>query len=145
MIEVYFDGLCEPNPDGVATYGYAISKDGKEIKQGHGVIGKGRGMTNNVAEYSALQKALEYLTANKIRDEEIEVKGDSNLAVQQVKGNWKIKSGTSKKFVPLILELRKKLEAMNNKISFSQIPREKNQKADELSRIAYNEYVKSKR
>ena len=39
MIEVYFDGLCEPNPGGVATYGFVIKRDGKKVHEGHGLAG----------------------------------------------------------------------------------------------------------
>ena len=35
MIEIYFDGACEPiNPRGTASYGYLIKKDGEIIKEG---------------------------------------------------------------------------------------------------------------
>ena len=29
---IYFDGLCEPNPGGIATYGYVISRGGKTLE-----------------------------------------------------------------------------------------------------------------
>lgn len=61
MIIIYFDGLCEPrNPGGIATYGYVVYKDEKVIKKGCRAIGEGQGMTNNVAEYSGLKRALEW-------------------------------------------------------------------------------------
>jgi ribonuclease HI len=60
MITIFFDGLCRPkNPGGVATFGYVIYKDGEKVKRGCGVVGSGAGMTNNVAEYSALKRAAE--------------------------------------------------------------------------------------
>ena len=77
MITIYFDGLCRPkNPGGVATYGYLIYRDGEKIKRGYGVVGSGPGMTNNVAEYSALKQAAEWVSQN-IPDNEIVIKGDS--------------------------------------------------------------------
>ena len=77
MITIYFDGLCRPkNPGGVATYGYVIYKDGEKVKSGFGVIGSGAGMTNNVAEYSALKRAAEWVSQNGV-DDEIVIKGDS--------------------------------------------------------------------
>ena len=52
------------NPGGVATYGYLIYRDGEKIQRGYGVIGSGAGMTNNVAEYSALKQAAEWVSQN---------------------------------------------------------------------------------
>jgi len=132
MITIYFDGLCRPrNPGGVATYGYVIYKDGKNVRSGYGVVGSGTGMTNNVAEYSALKHGLEWVSGN-CSDDEIVIKGDSQLVIHQLKGTWQIKSKTSKKYVPEILKL---LEG--RKTSFIWIPREHNAEADELSNVAY--------
>jgi ribonuclease HI len=134
MITIYFDGLCRPkNPGGVATYGYVIYQDGKKVKSGCGVVGSGAGMTNNVAEYSALKHAVEWVSRNGMKDE-IVIKGDSQLVIHQMNGTWQIKSATSKKFVP---EIHRMLEG--RKTSFVWIPREQNAEADLLSNIAYNQ------
>jgi len=134
MISIYFDGLCRPrNPGGVATYGYVIYQDGKKVKSESGVIGSGAGMTNNVAEYSALKRAVEWVSRNSV-DDEIIIKGDSQLVIYQMNGTWQIKSETSKKFIP---EIRKLLEG--RKTRFIWIPREQNTEADLLSNIAYNQ------
>jgi len=133
MISIYFDGLCRPrNPGGVATYGYVIYRDGKKVKRGSGVIGSGVGMTNNVAEYSALKYAAEWVSRNSV-DDEIVIKGDSQLVIHQMNGTWQIRSETSKKFVP---EIRRLLEG--RKTRFIWIPREQNTEADLLSNIAYS-------
>jgi len=133
MISIYFDGLCRPrNPGGVATYGYVIYRDGKKVKRGSGVIGSGVGMTNNVAEYSALKYAAEWVSLNSV-DDEIVIKGDSQLVIHQMNGTWQIRSETSKKFVP---EIRRLLEG--RKTRFIWIPREQNTEADLLSNIAYS-------
>ncbi len=137
MITIYFDGLCEPiNPRGVAAYGYVIYQSEKAIKRGARVIGEGKGMTNNVAEYSALKRAIEWLKGQGIEDE-ILIKGDSMLVINQMKGDWQIKSQTSRRFIPKIRELLK-----GKKTKFIWIPREKNREADMLSRVAYKRYLK---
>jgi ribonuclease HI len=134
MITLFFDGLCRPkNPGGVATYGFVIYQDGKEVKSGSGVIGSGTGMTNNVAEYSALKHAAEWVCRHGGEDE-IVIKGDSQLVIHQMNGTWQVKSGTSKKFVP---EIRRLLEG--RKTQFIWIPREQNAEADLLSNLAYNQ------
>lgn len=137
MITIYFDGLCQPiNPGGVATYGFVIYQNSKLLKEGYGVIGEGQGMTNNVAEYSALKKALEWIKSQGIEDK-MTIKGDSQLVINQLQGKWKVKSQTSKKFVPLIKELLKDRE-----VELIWIPREENTQADRLCNIAYEEYRK---
>ena len=134
MITIYFDGLCRPkNPGGVATYGYVIYKDGEKVKSGCGVVGVGAGMTNNVAEYSALKHAMEWVSRNGMKDE-IEIKGDSRLVIHQMNGTWHIKSATSKKFVP---EIRRLMEG--RKTRFVWIPRKQNAEADLLSNAAYSQ------
>ncbi len=50
-------------------------------------------MTNNYAEYFCLIKALEQLEPH--RDEEITVFSDSKLLVNQMKGKWKFRAGTT--------------------------------------------------
>lgn len=86
MLTVFFDGLCEPrNPGGVGAFGFVIYRDGNPIKEGHGVIGKGRGITNNVAEYSGLKAAVEWLNEQSI-DDKMTVRGDSMLVINQMAG-----------------------------------------------------------
>jgi ribonuclease HI len=134
MITIYFDGLCRPrNPGGVATYGYVIYQDGKKVNSGCGVVGSGAEMTNNVAEYSALKHAVEWVCRNGLKDEII-IKGDSQLVIHQMTGTWQVKSETSQKFVP---EIRRLLEG--RKTRFVWIPREQNAEADLLSNIAYSQ------
>ncbi len=145
MAEIFFDGLCEPNPNGIATYGYVVVRNRKQIHENNGVIRDGKGMTNNVAEYSALLKAIEWVNSaeNIPIDEDIVVKGDSRLVIKQMSGSWKIKSATSKKYVPMIMGF---LKQRKGKIRFQWIPREENAEADRLSRIAYRNYtVRSKK
>lgn len=134
MITIYFDGLCRPrNPGGVATYGYVIYRDTEKIKTGYGVVGSGAEMTNNVAEYSALKHAAEWVCRNTTTDE-IVIKGDSQLVIHQMNGTWQVKSETSRKFVPDIKRILK-----GRKARFVWIPRKKNAEADLLSNSAYYE------
>jgi ribonuclease HI len=133
MITIYFDGLCRPgNPGGTATYGYVIYQDTEKVNSGCGVVGSGTGMTNNVAEYSALKHAAEWVSRNDIADE-IVIKGDSQLVIHQMTGTWQVRSETSKKFVP---EIRRLLEG--RKTRFVWIPRKQNAEADLLSNVAYS-------
>ena len=137
MIEAYFDGLCDPNPGGVATYGFVIRKDGKKIHEGHGLAGKPKSpqATNNVAEYTGLIKALEWLLDQKSSGP-IVVRGDSDLIIKQVKGEYKVKS-------PLLAPLHGQAVDLVEQLPGTRlewIPRERNADADRLTNLAYAEY-----
>ena len=82
MIEVWIDGACEPkNPGGTACTGYLIKKDGKTLAKCYGVVGKGEDMTNNVAEYHALIRAMKRIWRDALQNEKIIVRSDSKLVV----------------------------------------------------------------
>ena len=133
MIEVWIDGLCEPvNPGGIACTGYLIKKDGKVLAKTSEVIGRGKGMTNNVAEYTALIRAVEKIVQLGLARQEILVRSDSRLIVNQMNGNWEVKA-------PLILPLYKKAKMTTTtmNIKFNWVPREQNTEADALCRTAY--------
>jgi len=140
MITVYFDGLCYPkNPGGVAAYGYAVYRDGEQIWRGFGGVGEGRGMTNNVAEYEGLMAAAQWLVDEGVEDK-ILIKGDSELVIKQMKGEYRVSSATSKKYVP---EIKRLLQGKD--VSLSWVPREENEEADKLSRMGYESYLRHKK
>jgi ribonuclease HI len=60
LIEVWVDGLFEPvNHGGAGCFAYIIRKGGTKIDSDWGFIGTGPKVTNNVADYIALIRALE--------------------------------------------------------------------------------------
>ena len=138
---VYFDGLCEPkNPGGVATYGLVIQRDKKTIFEDCGLAEAepwSDDASNNVAEYSAIVRAFQWLDENKQRDTHIVIRGDSKLIVGQLRGEYKVKSLR-------IVELHhkaKKLLSMFSNLQIEWVERSLNQEADRLSRIAYKKYL----
>ena len=137
MIEVWTDGLCEPiNPGGTGCAGYVIKKNGKVVEQGSESLGASKDMTNNVAEYSALIRALQAIKKLGFDKEKILLRSDSKLLVSQMKGKWKVRGA---RIVPLqskASELAKRLD-----IVFQWIPREENEEADSLCRVAYESIV----
>lgn len=135
VVEIFFDGLCEPvNPGGIACYGFIIKQNGIVLHTESGVIGNGKRMTNNVAEYTGLKKAAEWLVENHIEGNII-IKGDSQLVINQMNGSWSINSSTSRFFVPVIKSI-----LSGRQIRFQWIPREENKEADILSEEAFNLY-----
>ena len=136
--EIFFDGLCEPQPHGIGTYGYVVYSNGRKVREGCAFIGKGHGMTNNVAEYTALVEALRWARAHGFLKGEVVAKGDSQLVIRQLQGSYKVRSETSRKFFPVIRELTKGV-----KIRYEWVGRESNVEADFLSKKAHSDYLGS--
>ena len=142
LIDVFFDGLCQPvNPGGIACYAFLIKRNGKIEHSEYGLVAEpfSKDSTNNVAEYTALIKALERLSLDRVNDS-IRIASDSKLVVSQLNGHFKVKS---RRIIPLYKR------ALSLKNSFSDIeirwvPREENREADALTNRAYKEALKSR-
>jgi len=145
MIEVYFDGSCEPNPKGIACYAFVVYRDGKKIYQESGLACEPFSVyaTNNVAEYMGLIKALEWLIASldqrEVERENIIIKGDSELIIKQMLGLYLARSARLR---PLHLKASKLARRFKN-IAFVWVPREKNRIADLLTQGAYVKYIET--
>ena len=137
MIEVYFDGLCQPiNPGGISCYAFVVKSDGGTIYSDYGIAVEpfSKDSTNNVAEYTALVKALEWLLENNLSSTKVEIKSDSQLVVNQLTGDYKVKSKRIMSLYKQVLLLKSKFED----IQIKWVPREKNREADSLTNKAYN-------
>ncbi len=110
--------------------------DGKTIYSEYGVAGEpfSEDSTNNVAEYTALAKALQWLLANNFSSHKVEIKSDSQLVVNQLAGDYKVKARR-------IISLYKEVLYLKNRfqdIQIKWISRDKNREADKLTNKAYN-------
>lgn len=129
------DGASRGNP-GNASYGYLI----KDAKSGAILHEEGKTIgitTNNIAEYTAVLKSLEYIK-NRYSDKvphEIEVISDSQLIAQQLAGNWKIKNAGLKK----IFDQIKMMEFDLGQVSYRNVPRAQNFIADRLANKALDD------
>jgi ribonuclease HI len=132
-IEVFTDGGSRGNPGQSAVGVYIADENGKELVS----IGKKIGIaTNNVAEYSAIVEALEWLVKNKKKfDDTVQINFflDSELAYSQLCGLYKVKNSAIRE---LIFIIRQKEAELDKPIAYSHIPREKNKKADLLVNLA---------
>ena len=140
MIEIWIDGLCQPvNPGGTACYGYVIKRNRKVVDKNCGVVGIGKDMTNNVAEYMALICALREVKRQGLQNELIIIKSDSTLLVNQMNRKWKAKA-------PLLLPLYRLANDLAALLDYriEWVPREENQEADRLTRIAYESWQKQR-
>lgn len=133
MMQIYCDGLCEPNPDGIATWGFcALDDAGQEVHAAYGCLGQGDGMTNNLAEYEAVLQALMWAYRGQVAIPTLYT--DSKLVVEQVLGRWPIRADTLR---PLAARVQNGMKACHASLLW--ISRDQNARADELSRIAYRQ------
>ncbi|MDI9643872.1 MAG: ribonuclease HI [Candidatus Verstraetearchaeota archaeon] len=139
-VTLFFDGLCMPkNPGGVATFGYVVYSDDQKLHEGYGFVGAGMfgdDVSNNVAEYHALIRGLERLLSEGY-DGAIEVKGDSQLVISQLKGEYAVRA---RRLIPLHKKALALLGCFRN-VELHWIPREENSEADRLSRNAFEEFL----
>ena len=119
----YTDGGSRGNP-GPAAAGFVLSDTaGAPLESKGFFIGKA---TNNVAEYTAIVKAIE--AALQIGAEELTVFSDSELLVRQINGEYKVKSANIKPLYEQAVDLLSQFS--NWKVRH--IAREQNSQADGL-------------
>ena len=92
QIQVFFDGLCQPcNPGGTACFAFIVkNEEGNTIHSEYGLAA--RKSTNNVAEYTAIIKALEWLSRHNFENQNIIIRGDSLLVINQIEGNFEVRA-----------------------------------------------------
>lgn len=132
-ITVHTDGGSLNNP-GQAAIGFHIDEGSRRIHEHSEAIGIA---SNNVAEYTALIRALTYLrdniTAKKIDIDTILVIADSELMIKQVTGLYKVKN-------PDIRTLFNQIKVLEMEIglpiSYKHVLRAENAQADALVKKA---------
>jgi ribonuclease HI len=129
-VHAYFDGASRGNP-GPASVGWVlVSGDGGIVAENGETIGRA---TNNQAEYEALLAVLE--AAADFGFDEIEVRGDSQLVEKQVKGAWDTNDPELREKRVRVRELLERFEDW----SITHVPREVNDRADELANEALDD------
>jgi probable phosphoglycerate mutase len=122
------DGGARGNP-GPAGYGAVVvdPDSGKVIAERLGALGH---TTNNVAEYRGLIAGLG--AAAELGADDVEVRMDSKLVVEQMSGRWQIKHPGLR---PLAAEAATLVRAFRS-VTFNWVPRERNKRADTLANAA---------
>lgn len=121
---VNVDGGARGNP-GPAAIGAVVQRPGGEVLEARGErIGRA---TNNVAEYKALLLGIE--RARELGASELELVGDSELIVRQVKGEYKVKDATLRE---LHGDVKRALRPFGDRWSIRHVRREHNAEADRL-------------
>jgi len=120
---VNVDGGARGNPGPAAIGAVVQSGEGEVLEERAKRIGVA---TNNVAEYRALLLGIERALA--LGASELELIGDSELIVRQVKGEYKVKDANLRK---LHAEVRRALREFED-WSIRHVRREQNAEADRL-------------
>src|ERR687884_473171 len=119
---IHIDGASRGNP-GDAAYAVVVTVPGQSPIEEAGLLGT---ETNNVAEYTALIKALE--KAKHLGLRKLLIHSDSELIVKQVRGEYKIKNEDLKWLADEAKTLMKDFAS----VTLTHVPREQNKRADEL-------------
>ncbi|WP_435117296.1 ribonuclease HI [Halolamina sp. C58] len=126
---VYFDGASRGNP-GPAAVGWAIVSSDGVVAEGGEEIGR---RTNNQAEYEALLRALR--AARDLGLDEIDVRGDSQLVVKQLRGEWNTNDPELRELRVTARELLREFDRWD----VEHVPREINERADDLANEALDD------
>lgn len=133
---LYADGAARGNPGPAGSGAALVAPDGTVIAEMTRFLGHA---TNNVAEYTALIIGLEEATRQGIGH--LDIRMDSLLVVQQMKGLWRIKHPGLK---PLALQAGALLAGFPSR-TIEHIPREQNGIADALANRAIDQTMDDRR
>lgn len=135
-LSVFCDGGSRGNP-GEAAYGFVVygPNNNKLYEEGK-ILGI---QTNNYAEYTAVIASMKWLLKNtQIKSQIIHYFLDSKLAVEQLSGNWKVKSESIRELFLCVKSYERKLDT---KILYSHVPREQNKEADRMVNLALDNKI----
>jgi ribonuclease HI len=130
VFTINIDGGARGNP-GPAAYAFVIVRDGQPPVEAAGCLGEA---TNNVAEYTALIKALE--RAIELGGKRLVIRSDSELLVKQMNGQYRVKNPQLR----VLHEQANRLTDQFASVTIRHVPREENTHADRL----YNEALDAK-
>lgn len=123
---VHIDGAARGNP-GPAAFAFIIAPPGQPAVEERGTLGQA---TNNIAEYTALLKALE--KAAEMSLDRLHIHSDSELLVKQMNGEYRVKNLDLKTLYDNAQDLLNKFKS----VRLTHVRREQNKRADELCNIA---------
>jgi ribonuclease HI len=132
-VTIHTDGASRGNP-GPAAVAFVVSVDDVVIAECSATIGSA---TNNVAEYTALIRGLEF--AHGLGARAVQVLSDSELMVRQMRGEYRVKHPD---LVPLF-ETAKEWAAKFASVQIDHVRREDNAEADRLCNEALDGRAKT--
>lgn len=136
MIHIHTDGGSRSNP-GPAGIGVRATRDAAILFDVSEFLGVA---TNNVAEYTAVIRALEEAVRRGYTNEPLAFFLDSKLVVEQVQGHWKVKEPSLR---PLVARVQQLVLSFPS-VSFTHVRREYNKDADMLANQAMDAGVRAR-
>lgn len=130
----WFDGAC---PRGVPHYGVLVRDEGSgtDVLRATGKVPLlSPEQTTNVAEYGGLVHALEIAGPVMKNGDILEVRGDSQLVVRQMNGEYRLKKEHLRPYAHRAAELIETLRSRGISVVINWVPREENVEADALSK-----------
>ena len=125
-LKIFCDGGARGNP-GLSAWAFLVfDEQDRILAQKSEKMGVA---TNNVAEYTAVIKSLEWLKKNRRGKDLITFYLDSELVVSQLNGLYKVKNSRLRE---LVFRIRQLESETGGNIFYQFIPREKNYRADYL-------------
>lgn len=131
---VYSDGGARGNPGPAGLGVYICTPDHTPVERRFKYLWE---TTNNIAEYSGALFGIERALA--LGATEIELRADSKLVIEQLKGNYKVKNPGLKE---LHIQIKTLISQSSTAVTFVHVPREKNKEADRLSNVAMDQGVR---
>ena len=128
-----FDGGSRGNP-GICGAGHVILLNNELVSSGSAIVSTNN--TNNYAEYMSLINGLN--DAHEKGMKRLIVKGDSQLVIKQVQGNWKVRAPSLQN---LHAEVIDKITLFDS-VTFHHVLRGKNKLADAEANKAMDSYEK---
>ena len=125
-VHAYFDGASRGNP-GPAAIGWVLVSGDGIVAEGGEAIGRA---TNNEAEYEALIATLEAARARGF--EHVSARGDSELIVKQLRGEYDVNAPNLRERRVRVLELLEGFDEWD----IEHVPRAVNERADALANEA---------
>ena len=127
VLKINTDGGARGNP-GPSASAFVVTCENKIIYTGSKYLGK---TTNNIAEYTAVVLAVNWLKENyaKHNCDKVAFYLDSELVVKQLNGTYKIKN---KELIKLSTEVKSLINDLPIAVSFNFVYREENKEADGL-------------
>jgi ribonuclease HI len=129
---VYTDGGSRGNPGPSGCGIFIMDVDGNCVEKRFKYIGIA---TNNIAEYTA--GLLGITRSIELGATEIELRADSQLMIEQLSGNYKVKNIELKK---IWLSIHEHISNWWGNVTFTHVFREQNIEADRLSNVAMDRW-----
>jgi ribonuclease HI len=124
---VYSDGGSSGNPGPAGCGAVILDESGEVLIEDHRYLGEA---TNNVAEYEGAILAL--TRASEIGARHVELRVDSGLLANQIKGGYRVKSASLAVLYRKLVEIVERFDSLE----IRQITSAENRQADRLAKLA---------